>query len=448
MRAAAVEERAPRLLNQFRHLRGHGRDRQRADLDAARIEEVADEAPHPVGLLVDDPEELVQLGRVERRRGGQHRGRRALDGGERRAQLVAHHAQELRAQAVQLLQRSKVLHGDHQRGHRAVLAGDRRRVDQHRDAPPAGRRQQDFLGAHRVGRLHHLGQREPVEGNLAPVAQPAGHVRRQSPGGEVRRAQGVDEPQRLPVGRHRTPGAGVDDHHADRSGLDQRLEVGPRAPLLLVGAGIHDRRRRLRGEQLQHLVVRVGEVGRILLAGQEEVADLHAAAAHGRAVQRPGAHHLVGESEGAEVVRQIVEPERARQIAQIGEQPCPVGPLGELAVLVRVKAGGDELAHLARLVDGDDEAVARAGELAGAVGGLLQHGGELKAGAKAQHRRAQRGDALAQDLDLALQLLAALQWTLPVGGQRPGPCGAMSDRRPLRNPHDSPYCAHNHLIVT
>lgn len=41
-------------------------------------------------------------------------------------------------------------------------------------------------------------------------------------------AEGLDDPERLPVGRHRPPGAGVDDHHAHRRDLDQGLEIGPR----------------------------------------------------------------------------------------------------------------------------------------------------------------------------------------------------------------------------
>ena len=57
------------------------------------------------------------------------------------------------------------------------------------------------------------------------------------------------------------------------------------------------------------------------------------------------------------------------------------------------------------------------GERVGAVGGLLEHGGEVEARAQAQHRRAQGGDALAQDLDLAGELVAALQSTLPVRGR-------------------------------
>lgn len=60
--------------------------------------------------------------------------------------------------------------------------------------------------------------------------------------------------------------------------------------------------------------------------------------------------------------------ERVRQVAKIREQPQAVGPLGEVAVLVGREPGGDELA---RLADGDDQAVTRVGEHAGTVGGLL-----------------------------------------------------------------------------
>ena len=42
-----------------------------------------------VGLLVDDPEELVRLGGIEGRRGAQGAGRGALDGGRREAYIQA-----------------------------------------------------------------------------------------------------------------------------------------------------------------------------------------------------------------------------------------------------------------------------------------------------------------------------------------------------------------------
>ena len=185
-----------------------------------------------------------------------------------------------------------------------------------------------------------------------------------------------------------------------------------------VGAGVDDGGRGLRGEELQHLLVGGAELGRVLLAGEEEVADLDAPVAHRRALERLLARELVGVAAPAEPVGEVGEAERARQVAEIREQLRPVGPRGELAVLGGDEARGDELAHRARLVDGDDEAVARAGERAGAVGGLLEHGGEVEGGAEAQHRRAQRGDALGEDRVLArnddaehgVMLRGALRW--------------------------------------
>ena len=63
---------------------------------------------------------------------------------------AAHQAQELGTLPLQLLDRRQVLHGHHQRRDRAVRVMDRRRVDQRRDAAPAGHRELDLLGAHRL----------------------------------------------------------------------------------------------------------------------------------------------------------------------------------------------------------------------------------------------------------------------------------------------------------
>ena len=88
-----------------------------------------------IGLLVDNAEELVRLARVQRRRGVQQGGGRTLDGGERRAQLVTDHAQELRPQPVQFLQLRQVLHGNHYRIDYALCGTDRRDVKQRGDTP-------------------------------------------------------------------------------------------------------------------------------------------------------------------------------------------------------------------------------------------------------------------------------------------------------------------------
>ena len=54
------------------------------------------------------------------------------------------------------------------------------------------------------------------------------------------------------------------------------------------------------------------------------------------------------------------------------EQPRPVGPGCEQQVLVRREAGGDEVLHLSRGVDGGDDAIAGAGQRAGTFDDLVQ----------------------------------------------------------------------------
>ncbi len=119
MAASAAHERVACPVHQGRHVRGLGLDGERARLDAAGVQQVRDQAPHVVGLPADDAEELHHLG-LGRERGGVEHGRgRALDRGERGAQFMTHHAEELRALPLQLLERLQVLHGDDDR-HDAV----------------------------------------------------------------------------------------------------------------------------------------------------------------------------------------------------------------------------------------------------------------------------------------------------------------------------------------
>ena len=272
--AAAAEERVPRPVHQAGHLRRLRRDRQRARLDTPRIQQVADEVDHVVGLLVDDPEELAHLGRVQLRRGAQQRGGRALDGGQRGAQLVAHHAQELGPQPLQLVQRRQVLHGDDHRFDHTVGQADRRGVDQHPDAAAVGNRQHDLFGPHRRGGAQHLRQGNLVKSELAPIGEPARRRLQQVPPGLARQAQAADNSPRLLVERHRFSAPGVEDHDAHGRGFDQGLEVGPGALLVLVRARVGDRRRRLRREQDQDFFVLVRELLPAFLVAEEEVADM------------------------------------------------------------------------------------------------------------------------------------------------------------------------------
>ena len=108
-------------------------------------------------------------------------------------QLVAHHAEEPGPHVLQFLERREVLHGDHHRRDRAVLGVDRGRVDQRGDAPAVGGGEHDLLGAHRLGAAQRAGERQPVEGDLAPVGEAAGEDPEQVLGGLAGVAQAIDD---------------------------------------------------------------------------------------------------------------------------------------------------------------------------------------------------------------------------------------------------------------
>ena len=86
---------------------------------------------------------------------------------------MAHHAQEIGPQPLQLLERRQVLQRDHHRHGRAVGRVDRRGVDQQRDAAAVGDGEHDLLGAHRRGAADHPLHRELRQRDLAPVGEPA-----------------------------------------------------------------------------------------------------------------------------------------------------------------------------------------------------------------------------------------------------------------------------------
>ena len=344
---------------------------------------------------------LAHLDRTEHPRGAEHRGGRALDGGQRRAQLVAHQAEELRAHAFELLERRQILQGDDHRDHRAVLAMDRGCVDQRGDAAPVGDREHDLLGAHRLGAAQARRQRQLVQRDLAPVRAPAGHHFQELLRGVARGAQALHDPRRLAVERDQLTGPRIEHHDADRGGLDERLEVGPCPLLGAVRARVGDGARRLRGEQPQHLLVRAGERLAAFLAGEEEAADMHGAMAHRRAEERLPGQTVRGEAERLHVGAHVGEADRSGQVAKALEQARPVGPLLEQAVRLGGDPGAREVAGRARLVDGRDDAVARAGQRPGAVEDFAQHGLEVEARGDVTDGRAQPRDALVQGRDLA-----------------------------------------------
>ena len=79
------------------------RERHLIGVEPARDEQVVDDRPEPVGLRGDDAEQLVLDLRVELDVRAPDRLRRAVDRGERRAQLVRDGGDELR---LHLLERT------------------------------------------------------------------------------------------------------------------------------------------------------------------------------------------------------------------------------------------------------------------------------------------------------------------------------------------------------
>ena len=223
-----------------------GGHREGAGLDPHDVDEVCEQLAHVVGLLVDDPEELVHLCGVKRAPRLAQRGRGPLDGRERGSQLVADHPQELGAKALHLREGAHVACSYHHRVNPAVGARDRGRVDHRGHLVAVGERDGHLLAAHGLARSQHRFQRHPPLGDLLAVGAPVG-----APGEQVlqrldRQAQLAHDTARLGVGRPQLPAAGVEHHHRHRSGAQQGLEVGAGLLLAAVPPRVGDHQRSLR----------------------------------------------------------------------------------------------------------------------------------------------------------------------------------------------------------
>ena len=176
----------------------------------------------------------------------------------------------------------------------------------------------------------------------------------------------------------------------------------------------------------------------------------------GNTTLEPGVAHEIVEG-GACALERVVavgddaggDPQQRLAAQERGQRP-PVVDSAEVQV---ARAVGEQAPAFGE-GGGDDEAVAHAGECAGAVGGLLEHGGEVEARAKPQHRRAQRGDALAQSLDLAFERVAGLHLNGPPGARAGPACplpaapggGCFDDI--FASPKPSLYCHSTHDYLT
>ncbi len=180
---------------------------------------------------------------------------------------------------------------------------------------PSGDREHNFLGPHRLAGAERLRQGDLGQRHLPAVGAADRDHLQELLGRMSGCPQALDDPARLAVERDRPAGAGVHDHDADRRGLDQGFEVGPRTPLAAVRPRVGDRRRSLGREQRQHLLVVAGELLAVGLLGEEEVADGGAPVAHRRALEGPREHPRGCDAERADVAGQVGEPQRPRQVS-------------------------------------------------------------------------------------------------------------------------------------
>ena len=384
---AGAEERAAGPVDQVRHLYRLGADRQHAAIDPRHIQQIADHRAHVVGLVDDDPQELIFLARIEIAVGVEDGAGRAADGAQRGAQLVTDHAQELGPRPLHLFDRRQVLDGDHDRLDRAVPAvfgrgTDRGDVDQRGQAAPVGAQEDDLVGAHRFIDGERLGQRELAQRDFASVGLAHGQGGDQLLGGPLRArrrgllgdAQHVGEPPRFAVERGRRAAGQIEHDHGDRRHVDQRLQIAARALLLAVAAGVGDDQRDLRGEHLQRVLVgRAERLGRLAL-GDEQRADIDALVPHRDGEQGAGLDRgqELGQVQGGGVGGEVVDPQRAGDGAQVLEKTQTVGHLGQGLRFFLGHARDEVVLDLPVGRQRDDDRVAGVGQGAGAV----QHAGQ------------------------------------------------------------------------
>ena len=345
---------------------------------------------------------------------------------------MAHQGQELRAHAVDLVERREVLQGRHHRAGAAIGGRDRRDVHQRAHAPAVRHRQHNLLRAHGFVVREPFSHRELGQRQFAAVRAPAGDHIRQLLGRVSGRAQALDDAPRLAVEREYLAAGGVEAHDPHGRGLDQSLEIGPGAALGAVSAGVGHRGGSLGCEYRQHRLVCVVEIVTIGLLCEEEDAGVYAAVAHRGALEGPHERRRGLHAEVADVAREVARPQRSRQLAQVVEEPHAVRPGDEPLLLVGLEAGEVVADGLARLVDDGDHPEARAGKDTGALDHLAQQRVKVEGGGDPEDGGAKGGGGDRAGRGGIGGVGCRAQTVVLVGGRLPvipcGSCGTGSGR--------------------
>ena len=200
---------------------------------------------------------------------------------------MAHHAQKLGPEHLQLLQRRQVLHRDDHRLDVALLGVDGCGVDQRVDRAAVRRLQDHLLHPDRPRLPQGLAEGRPAQLELRAVGPPHTQHVQQILLRLARQAQAPDDAPRLPVHRHRLAASAVEHGHAHRRRVDQGLQIRPRPLDRTVVPRVGDRGARLSGEQRQHFLVLARERPAALLVAEEEAADLRAPVTDRRPEEAP-----------------------------------------------------------------------------------------------------------------------------------------------------------------
>ena len=345
---------------------------------------------------------------------------------------MADHAQELRPRPFHLLNRRQVLNRHHSRldrdGRRraADLAWLRRRadrgdVDECGQAASVRSLQHDLVGAHRLIDAEHVGQAELAQRDFVPVATAYGQggddllrgPRVARRGRLLGNAQHVGDPPPLAVEGCRRAAGQIEDDHAHRGGVDQRLEISAGAQLVAVAASVGDHQRYLRGEQHQRLFILARERLPRPALGHVDRPDRDALGTNRhskKGADRRGRQEL-GQPHGRDVSGEVVHSQRSGNPAQIGEETRTFRHPPERFALLRRQTGDEEILDLTRLVQRRDQRVSRLRQGPRAVQHAVQHRVEVQALVNPQARLRQARQALLQIAYLLVAVVVLGHWS-------------------------------------
>ena len=122
-----------------------------------------------------------------------------------------------------------------------------------------------------------------------------------------------------------------------------------------------------------------------------------------------GRYHIGREAEGADVGREVGNPQHFREVPEVLEEPVPIGPAEEAAALVGREAAGQDVLQLTTRVEGRDNAVPSAGKGTGTADDLPEDGSQVEATVDARDSVVQPEDATRHRLVLRAQRIGARQ---------------------------------------